>query len=44
MRIDPPAISFLEPEGGWRDDDAWVRLFERLLVEKLIKAGLRVTP
>jgi len=39
---EPPAIPFLELRAaGATRGNAWVRLFERLLVGKLIRAGLR---
>ena len=36
----PETLPFKEPEGGWREDDAWVREVKRLLKAALIKAGL----
>lgn len=47
MRTDPPALSYLEPEGGWRDDGGgWRRIFEERLERKLVlaAAGIELPP
>lgn len=41
MRTDPPALSYLEPEGGWRDGEAARYFAERLRSYlRLAQAGI----
>lgn len=43
MRINPEAIAFREPEGGWRDDEA-ARYFAELLRSYLRLAQAGIAP